>query len=190
MPKLPFAQLYVLIIGEIGKNYSGAGIDPNVIGRRLIEGEPEFESPRITRICALDMAPESHGNAVGVGLADLTTERLVAMIDPVPFRLNTITSCCLWRSKVPFAYSTDRACIEMALQTCWQPNLGNVRLVIAPNSLELSELWVSPPLLEEARGNADLHVKGDVRPIPFDTNGTLPQTELFPNCWRARANGK
>src|SRR6266849_5993306 len=77
MGRLPFHQLDLLIIGEIGKNYSGAGIDPNVVGRLLVEGEPEFETPRITRICALDLSPESHGNGTGIGLADLTTARLL-----------------------------------------------------------------------------------------------------------------
>src|SRR5207237_2839839 len=73
MGRLPFGQLDLLVIGEVGKNYSGAGIDPNVIGRLLIEAAPEleFDKPRITRICALDLSPESHGNGTGVGLADL-----------------------------------------------------------------------------------------------------------------------
>src|SRR5205823_2110142 len=91
MGRLPFEQLDLLVIGEIGKNYSGAGIDPNVVGRLLMETVSEPESPRITRICALDLSPESHGNATGIGIADLTTERLLAAIDPVPFRMNNLT---------------------------------------------------------------------------------------------------
>ena len=113
MGRLPFDQLDLLVIGEIGKNYSGAGIDPNVVGRLLIEGEPEFEKPKITRICCLDLSPESHGNGTGVGIADLTTDRLLAAIDPVPFRMNNLTACFLWRSKLPFAFPTDRECIAV-----------------------------------------------------------------------------
>src|SRR5262245_60296514 len=132
MGRLPFEQLDLLVIGEIGKNYSGAGIDPNVVGRLLIETQPEFESPKITRICALDLSPEGHGNGTGCGIADLTTERLLAAIDPVPFRMNNLTR--LWaflrggkpgirpngptgvnnltarflrRSQLPFAFPTD-----------------------------------------------------------------------------------
>ena len=101
MGRLPFEQLDMLVIGEIGKNYSGAGIDPNVVGRLLMEVQPETYSPAITRIIALDLSPESHGNAVGVGIADLTTDRLLAAIDPKPFRMNTLTSCSLCRSKLP-----------------------------------------------------------------------------------------
>jgi Lactate racemase N-terminal domain len=92
MARLPFDQLDLLIIGEIGKNYSGAGIDPNVVGRLLIEGQPDFETPKVTRICCLDLSPESHGNGTGVGIADLTTDRLLAAIDPVPFRMNNLTT--------------------------------------------------------------------------------------------------
>jgi hypothetical protein len=188
MPRLPFEQLDVLVIGELGKNYSGAGIDPNVVGRRLVEGEPEFASPRITRMCVLDMAPESHGNATGVGIADLTTDRLIAKIDAVPFRLNNMTSCCLWRSKIPFAFPTDRECIEASIQTCWQPEAGKVRMAFIPNTLELTELWVTQPLADEARNLTDVKTDSDARPIPFDSVGTLQQTTMFPKCWRARAN--
>jgi hypothetical protein len=92
MGRLPFEQLDLVVIGEIGKNYSGAGIDPNVVGRLLMECQPEFESPRITRICALDLSPESHGNGTGVGIADLTTDRLLARIDPKPFLMNNLTN--------------------------------------------------------------------------------------------------
>src|SRR6516162_331132 len=91
MGRLPFEQLDLLVIGEIGKNYSGAGIDPNVVGRLLLETQTETSSPSITRICCLDLAPESHGNGTGVGIADLTTDRLLAAIDPVPFRMNNLT---------------------------------------------------------------------------------------------------
>jgi hypothetical protein len=186
MGRLPFAQLDLLVIGELGKNYSGAGIDPNVVGRLLMEGQPEPESPRITRICVLDLSPESHGNATGVGIADLTTERLLGQIDEGPFRMNNLTACFLWRSKLPFAFPTDRECIGAGLATCWQPYLSEVRLAVIPSTLELAELWVSPPLLEEAGGRADLEVAGTPRPLPFDAVGNLEQEELFPHCVRAR----
>ncbi|HJT76537.1 MAG TPA: lactate racemase domain-containing protein [Gemmataceae bacterium] len=186
MGRLPFEQLDLLVIGEIGKNYSGAGIDPNVVGRLLMECQPEFEAPRITRICALGLSPESHGNGTGVGIADLTTDRLLAQIDPVPFRMNNLTACFLWRSKLPFSFPTDRECIEAGMATCWQPNRDRVRLALIPNTLELAELWVSAPLLEEARGRADLRVEGDPRPLPLDAAGNLEQEKLFPHSVRGR----
>jgi hypothetical protein len=186
MGRLPFDQLDLMVIGEIGKNYSGAGIDPNVVGRLLIEGEAEFESPRITRICALDLSPESHGNGTGVGIADLTTDRLLASIDPVPFRMNNLTACFLWRSKLPIAFPTDRECLAMGVQTCWQPRLEALRAAVVPNTLELTELWVSPPLAEEARQRQHLEVIGEPRPLPFDETGNLRQEKLFPHSVRGR----
>jgi hypothetical protein len=186
MGRLPFEQLDVLIVGEIGKNYSGAGIDPNVVGRLLVEGEKEFESPRITRICCLDLSPESHGNGTGVGIADLTTDRLLAEIDPVPFRMNNLTACFLWRSKLPIAFPTDRECIENGFKTCWQPFPKKVRAAIVPNSLELAELWVSPPLVAEAKIRPHLEVTGDLQPLLFDASGSLRQEALFPHSVRGR----
>lgn len=186
MGRLPFRQLDLLVVGEIGKNYSGSGMDPNVVGRLLIEGEPNFESPVITRVCALDLSPESHGNGTGVGIADLATDRLLARIDPVPYRLNTLTACFLWRSKLPISFPTDRECITTGLATCWQPNPASIRMALVPNTLELEELWVSAPLLEEARGQAHLQVAGDLQPVPFSESGQLLQEQLFPHCVRAR----
>ncbi len=164
MARLPFEQIDLLVIGEIGKNYSGAGIDPNVVGRLLIETQAETERPSITRICCLDLSPESHGNATGVGIADLTTERLLSAIDPVPFRMNNLTACFLWRSKLPIAFANDRDCIDMGMQTCWQPNHDALRLAVIPNTLELTDLWVSAPLLHEAGTRATSNRRADSGP--------------------------
>jgi hypothetical protein len=116
----------------------------------------------------------------------LTTDRLLAGIDPVPFRMNNLTSCFLWRSKLPFSFPTDRECIAMGLKTCWQPNLAAIRFAVVPNTLELAELWVSPALAEEARNHPQLEVTGDARPLPFDTAGNLEQEALFPHSVRGR----
>jgi hypothetical protein len=186
MGRLPFSQLDLLVIGEIGKNYSGAGIDPNVVGRLLIETQPEFESPKITRLCALDLSPESHGNGTGCGIADLATERLLAAIDPVPFRMNNLTACFLRRSQLPFAFPTDRACIEAGMETCWQPQREALRMAIIPNTLEVEELWVSAPLVEEARRHPHLEVTSDCQSLPFDAAENLLQEQLFPHSVRGR----
>lgn len=186
MGRLPFDQLDLLIVGEIGKNYSGAGIDPNVVGRLLIEGEPEAYKPRVIRMCALDLSPESHGNGTGVGIADLTTDRLLAAIDPVPFRMNNLTACFLWRSKLPIGFPNDQACIESGIATCWQPNFDDLRLAVIPNTLEMENLWVSPALITEARERKDLEIRGELQPMPFDASGNLKQEQLFPHSVRGR----
>lgn len=184
--KLPFHDIDLLVVGEIGKNYSGAGIDPNVVGRLLIEGQNDFETPKIIRMCALDLSPESHGNGTGVGIADLTTDRLLASIDPVPFRMNNLTACFLWRSKLPIAFPNDMECIRTGLETCWQPDLNAIRMVIVPNTLELAELYVSAPLLEEVRKNKDLAISGESFDLQFDDKGNLNQKLLFPHSAQGR----
>jgi len=188
MGKIPFDELDVLVIGEIGKNYSGAGIDPNVVGRLLIEAAPELETnkPKITRMCCLDLSPESHGNGTGVGIADLTTDRLLASIDPIPFRMNNLTARFLWRSKLPFSFPTDREVIEQSVDTCWQPIAERLKLAVIANTLEVSELWVSKALADVARGNPKLSVDTVGKSLPFDTSGNLVQEQLFPHSVRAR----
>jgi hypothetical protein len=191
MGRLPFRGMDVLVIGECGKNYSGAGIDPNVIGRMLIEATPEAETndPRIVRIAVLDVSPESHGNATGIGLADITTTRALNAIDPVPFKMNNFTARSLWRSKLPFGFDTDREVIEKSIETCWQPEFDRVKFCVIPNTLEVVEMWVSAPLAAEAKGNPHLELVGGPTPLPFDTAGNLVQEKLFPHSVRGRRKG-
>ena len=186
MARLPFDQIDVLIVGELGKNYSGAGMDPNVIGRLMVETQPDLDRPVVTRLAVLDASDESHGNLVGIGFADLTTERLVAKIDPEPFRVNILTSCCLERARIPITLPTDRDVFEAALETCWRIDPSEARLVIIPNTLELNTLWVTPPLKDEVRAHPHLTLETDDRPIPFSADGTLDQESLFPRSIRGR----
>ena len=185
--RLPFEQIDCLVVGECGKNYSGAGIDPNVVGRLLIEAHPHLETnkPSITRMCVLDISPESDGNGTGIGIADLTTEKALKAIWAVPFEMNNLTARFLWRSKLPIGFSTDRACIESGIETCWQPNFDKVRFCLIPNTLEVTDLWVSSPLAEEAKTLPNIELVGEPRTLPFNEYGELDQSALFPNCVRA-----
>jgi hypothetical protein len=184
--RIPFEQLDLLVVGEQGKNYSGTGMDVNVLGRQMVEGEPDVLSPKITRICVLDLSAESHGNGVGVGIADLTTEKLLRKRDEQITNMNYFTACFLLRAKTPPALPTDQACIEMGLKTCWQPRRDQVRMALIPNTLELSQLWVTAALAAEAQTRPDLQVSGEGQPVPFDSAGNLLQERLFPHSIRAR----
>lgn len=186
--RIPFKQLDVLIIGECGKNYSGAGIDPNVVGRLLIEAHPHLETndPAITRIACLDISPDSDGNGTGIGIADLTTNKALKAIWSRPFEMNNLTARFLWRSKLPFAFGTDRECIESAVDTCWQPRLDRVRMAIIPNTLEVFDLYITAPLIEDAKKVPGLEFIGGPRELPFDSIGGLKQEELFPDSVRGR----
>ncbi len=186
MGRLPFDQIDVLVVGELGKNYSGAGMDPNVIGRLMVETQNDFERPVVTRLVVLDASEETHGNLVGVGFADLTTERLVAKLDPVPFRINTLTSCCLERSRIPITLPTDRDVLQAALETCWRIDPSQARLVVVPNTLELNTLWVSAPLESEVQAHPHLAFETDYQPLPLSADGWLDQESLFPESVRGR----
>ena len=162
------------------------GMDPNVIGRLLIETQPDFDRPVITRLVVLDVSDESHGNIVGVGFADLTTERLVSKLDPESFRINVITSCCLERARIPITLATDREVIETAIETCWRIDPSQARVVVIPNTLELKSLWVSAPLEDEVRRTSAPSRETDYLPMPFPDDGSLDQDRLFPDSIRGR----
>ena len=181
MGRLPFDQIDVLIVGELGKNYSGAGMDPNVIGRLMVETQPDFDRPVVTRLAVLDVSDESHGNIVGVGFADLTTERLVVEAGPraVPDQRPDLV--------LPGAgpdpdHPADRPRRLRGLRST--PAGGSTRrearLVVIPNTLELNTLWVSPALEDEVRAHPHLTRETDYLPIPFSADGTLDQEVALP----------
>lgn len=186
MGRLPFDQIDVLIVGELGKNYSGTGLDPNVIGRQRVETMPDLPRPVVTRLAVLDLSPETRGNALGIGLADLTTERLVRAIDPVPMRVNSFTSNFLTRARVPLALLSDRDVLKACLDTCWRIDPSQARMVLIPNTLELATLWVTPPLIDEVQAHPNLSFETDFLPIPLSEDGTLDQEWLFPESIRGR----
>ncbi|RUL88851.1 lactate racemase domain-containing protein [Tautonia sociabilis] len=186
MGRLPFDQIDVLIVGELGKNYSGAGMDPNVIGRLMVETMPDFDRPKVTRLAVLDVSEESHGNIVGVGFADLTTERLVKKMDPEPFRINVLTSCFLERARIPITLPTDRDVLRVCLETCWRIRPEEARVVFIPNTLEVDTLWVSPAMKADVEAHPHLTFETDFQPIPLDPAGTLDQEGLFPHSVRGR----
>ncbi len=190
MGRIPFDQVDVLIVGEIGKNYSGAGMDPNVIGRLMVETQPDFDRPQVTRLIVLDVSEESHGNIVGVGFADLATERIISKMDPESFRINVLTSCFLERARIPITLPTDRDVIAQAIDTCWRLDPAEARIVVIPNTLELEHLWVSKPLEAEVKAHSHLHLESDYQPMPFLSDESLDQRSLFPESVQGRRRKK
>ncbi len=186
MARLPFDQIDVLIVGELGKNYSGTGLDPNVIGRQRVETMPDLPRPVVTRLAVLDLSHETRGNANGIGLADLTTDRLVAALDPTPTRVNSITSNFLTRARVPLSLPTDRDVIAACLDTCWRIEWNEARVVVIPNTLELTDLWVTRPFFDEVEADPSLAFVSEFVPWPIDKSGKLDQEALFPESLRAR----
>jgi hypothetical protein len=190
MARLPFDQIDVLVVGELGKNYSGTGLDPNVIGRQRVETMPDLPRPVVTRLAVLDLSAETRGNGLGIGLADLTTERLVRALDAVPMRVNSLTSNFLTRARVPLALPTDHDVIAASLDTCWRTERTEARMVLIPNTLELTTLWITPALRPDVERAPSLVLESDFIPLSFDAGANLDQAALFPESVRARRRRK
>jgi hypothetical protein len=171
---LPFDAVDVLIVDEMGKNISGTGMDTNVIGRMFVPGVAENARPKITAIVVLDLTEPSHGNAVGLGLADFTTESFVQKIDWNATYTNGYTSGTggLLRGRLPTVLASDRAAIATAIRMCGQPNMARLRVVRISNTLQVAEVRFSPALLEEA-GDVGVEVIGEAAPMQFDASGRL-----------------
>ncbi len=174
MAALPFAQLDVLVVDEMGKNISGTGMDTNILGRMYVPGVPEPERPDITAVVVLDLTEESHGNATGIGLADFTTERVVSQIDLYSTYMNGYTGGTggLLRNRLPNILPNDRAAIATAMRMCGKPDPSLVRLARIKNTLLASYVEFSANLLPEA-ASAFVEVTGEPRPMDFDVAGRL-----------------
>ncbi len=170
MPCLPVDKLDILIVDEMGKDISGAGMDTNIIGRIYIDGETEPERPKITRIVVTDLTEKAHGNAIGIGLADLTTRRLVNKIDFNATYQNAVTSTFLHRGKIPVIAEDSKTAIEWALMTCGPIDISNARIIRIKNTLSLNELYISKSILEEIKNK--IEIIGDFTDI-LDEKGEL-----------------
>jgi len=173
MPRLPFHQIDLLIVDQIGKNISGTGMDTNIIGRLMIRGEKEFEKPQIDKIVVLDVTPESHGNAMGVGLADITVRRLVNKIDYKAIYANILTSGFLNRANIPPTFETDKEAIATALETFRRIEPAKARVVRIKNTLLLEKVYISEILLKEAERKEDIEIIGETNEMLFDSEGNL-----------------
>jgi len=156
LPKLPVKNIDMLIVQEMGKNISGTGMDTNVIGGIKDFKKGEYEPPQIKKILVLDLTPETHGNALGIGMAHMITRRLYKKIDLKATNMNTITTTFLDRSRIPMIFDTDKEAIEVGLRTIWNLPGTKPRIVIIKNTLKLDEMYVSEILAEElAESNGD-----------------------------------
>ena len=170
LPRLPVQELDVLIVDEMGKNYSGTGMDTNVIGRWKATGMPEPEWPKIRRIVVLRLSSESQGNANGLGLADVTTKKLVEAIDWNATLMNVRTTGFWDRAFCPPFPGSDRDAIEWSLKglkvSDEQPiSVGRIR-----NTLHLENLWLN----ETAFASAEKCDRvSDYVPLSFDDHGDL-----------------
>ena len=172
MPQIPIENLDVLVVQEIGKDISGGGMDPNVTGRFQLSYISD--GPLMTqKVVVLDLTEETHGNATGIGMADVTTRRLVDKIDYHAMYTKCITSTRLERAQIPVVMPNDYKAIALAIQTCNRVVDGQARLAIIKNTLELEHIYISEPLLKEVSSNPRITVVGSPQAIAFGANGKL-----------------
>jgi len=179
MPRLPFDDIDLLIVDRLGKNISGAGMDPNVTGRGIHGysaslGEPTAR-PVVRRLFVRDLTPESHGNAVGVGLADFTTTRLVRAMDERVTFMNALTALSLQSVKVPIHFESDRECLLRALESLAIADPRQAKVAHIADTLSLERVQASEAYSEEIRRRADLELEGNLEEMRFDAAGNLAE---------------
>ena len=161
-PALPCDDLNVLVVEEIGKTYSGTGMDTNVIGRRGVHGFEDLTQPKINIIAALGLAAKAQGNALGVGLADFITRRLREAIDEDKTRINALTTGDMQRMAIPCTLRDDEELVATLRQ-----RYGDRRWMLIPNTLHVEKIWVSRDLAEELRKDPQCRVSDQAVPLKF-----------------------
>lgn len=177
MARLPLDDIDLLIVDRMGKNISGTGMDTNVIGRLMIKGESDPGKPHIRYIAALSLTHESHGNALGIGLADVVTKRLVDAIDFKAMNENVITTSFLGRGAVPIVLATDKAAVETALKCLWGVEPKAAKVVRITDTAHLSELIVSEAALPMLPTYA--RPAGTPKELSFEADGSITPFEKF-----------
>ena len=163
LPKLPFDDADLLVVDQIGKNISGPGMDPNVIGRHahhystLLQNALDV-TPFMRRIYVRGLTPETHGNAIGVGLADAVHVRLVEAMDAESTFVNVRTSLTLHNAKMPMHFPNDRAALAGLLDSLALPNPAQARDMRIRHTLDLAELELSEAFAAEVATREDLTV--------------------------------
>jgi hypothetical protein len=175
MPQLPFKTADILLLDQIGKNISGAGMDTNVVGRKFNDHvAAEHEWPKVKRIIVRDLTDATHGNATGIGMAEFCRTRCVEKMNTRITRINCLTGGHPTGAMLPLDYPTDRECLDAALPTIGLTEPPHAKLMWVHNTLDVAEVECSVAYLSEARERRDLEIIKDPRPMSFDAAGNLP----------------
>ena len=175
MPRILVDEADVLIVDQMGKNFSGDGMDPNITGN--------FPTPyasgglKAQRVGVLNLSPESHGNAIGAGNCSVMTQRIFDQIDLCAMYMNCITCTIVSSSRIPVIMESDRECLQMCLRTCVNNDKQHPRVVRIPNSLHIEHIMLSEAYWDQAQKNPNLEIESQPEDWPFDENGDLPMRD-------------
>lgn len=172
LPRLPVNVLHLLVVDQIGKNISGAGMDTNVVGTWRLTGYGE-RVPDYRYVAALRLTEKTHGNASGIGLADFTTMALVDAIDSESTYINSLTSMMTNAARIPMTFPNDRACLETAVAIAGRASGGVPRIGRIKNTMELDLFWVSQAVAKDIEAAGAAEPCGPAGPFTFDARGNL-----------------
>lgn len=170
---LLFDECDVLVVDKIGKNISGDGMDPNISGRFVL---PQYCSGGIDaeKVVVLDITDETHGNAQGIGLAEVTTRRLVNRMKLEMTYPTGVTNTFLHLMKIPMIMDNDREALQLALMCCPEAeDHDHMKLIRIPNTAHIGEIEISEGLLPQAKANPNIEILTDLYDLPFDSQGNL-----------------
>ena len=174
IPRLPFHQVDLLIVDQIGKDVSGTGMDTNVIGRKdYLYPCNEEVLPKVTRIYVRDLTKKTHGNATGIGIADYTHTRLVNKTDFDSTYINCLTGDNPKAAAIPIHYNPDSKVLDVALKTVGYVKPENAKVIRIRNTLDLKEIMVSEAYQAEMKGRDDLEIIEPVKEMGFGEDGSL-----------------
>lgn len=171
MPRILVDECDVLVVDQIGKNFSGDGMDPNITGT--------FCTPyasggiKAQRVCVLDLSPETHGNGIGLGYSSATTKRVFKQLDFASMYPNAITCTVLGGVRIPIIMESDKEAAQVCVRTCNEIDKEHARIVRIPNSLHLEHIMLSEAYYEEAKNNPHLIIESEPDFLPFDEDGNL-----------------
>ena len=171
MPRILVDSCDVLIVDQIGKNFSGDGMDPNITGT--------FCTPYATggidaqRVAVLDLSPETHGNGIGLGYSSATTKRVFDQLDLASMYSNAITCTVLGGVRIPIVMESDKECIQVCIRSCNEIDKKNPRVVRIHNSLHIDHIWLSESYWEEAHHIPGMTIESEPEEMPFDEDGNM-----------------
>ena len=178
MPRLPFDVADLLIIDEIGKNISGAGMDTNVIGRKFNDHKAmDDEYPKVKRIFVRGLTEETHGNAAGIGIAEFCTRKVIDQIDLRITKINCLTGGHPTVAMLPVYYDSERETLDQALTTIGLTQPHQARILWIRDTLHLAEVECSDAYWEQAQKRSDLEVLTELRDLAFDSDDNLASFE-------------
>ncbi|PWM37577.1 MAG: hypothetical protein DBX46_03030 [Clostridiales bacterium] len=171
MPRIMFSDIDVLVVDKMGKNISGLGMDPHITG--CFASPYASGPPRPDKLVVLDLTDETHGNANGMGVADVTTRRLLEKFDSEATYPNALTATLTPAVRIPMVMDNQRLAIQTGVKTAAGFDKENIRMVRIADTLSLSRIWISEAMLEDARNTPGVTVIGEPEELAFDEEGNL-----------------